>query len=75
MCLAIPVKVIKINGEKAIVDADGLQKEISIMLLPQIKVGDYVLLHSGFAIKRVDLEEAKETLKLVEEIINSESKK
>jgi len=75
MCLAIPVKVIKINGEKAIVDANGLQKEISIMLLPQIKAGDYVLLHSGFAIKRVDLEEAKETLKLVEEIINSESKK
>lgn len=75
MCLAIPVKVIKIKGEKAVVDADGLQKEISIMLLPQIKVGDYVLLHSGFAIKRVDLEEAKETLKLIEEIINSESKK
>ncbi len=71
MCLAIPAKVIKINGEKAIIDADCVQKEISIMLLPDIKAGDYVLLHSGFAIHKVEAEDAQETLKLIKEIIKN----
>ena len=71
MCLAIPVKVIKINGDKAIIDADGVQKEIGIMLLPDIKAGDYVLLHSGFAIHKVEAEDALETLKLIKEIIKN----
>ena len=70
MCLAIPVKVVNVNGDKARIDADGVQKEISIMLLPDIKAGDYVLLHSGFAIHKVEASDAKETLKLINEIVD-----
>ena len=72
MCLAIPVKVVKINGDRAVIDADGIQKEVSTLLLRGVKVDDYVLLHSGFAIKKIDPEDAKETLKLIEEITKNE---
>jgi len=67
MCLAIPVKVVKIAGDTATIDAGGVLKDISILLSPEVKVGDYVLLHAGFAIQKIDEEEAKETLKIIRE--------
>ncbi len=60
MCLAIPAKVIKIDGKKAEVDFGGNTREVSIVLTPQVKVGDYVLLHAGFAIQVIDEKEAQE---------------
>ena len=67
MCLAVPVKIVKKTGDKATVDADGVLKDISILLLPEVKVGDYVLLHAGFAIQEIDEKEAMETLKIMQE--------
>ena len=58
MCLAIPGKIIKINGEKAIADFNGIRKEINISLV-KVKIGDYAIVHAGFAIEKMDEKEAK----------------
>ena len=68
MCLAIPAKVTSIDGLMAQVEMAGVTRETSIMMLPETKVGDYVLIHAGFAIQRLDEEEALETLRLFEQI-------
>jgi hydrogenase expression/formation protein HypC len=68
MCLAVPVKVIAIDGMEADVDIGGVERRVSIMLTPEVKVGDYVLLHTGYAINVIDEQRAKETLELFEEI-------
>jgi hydrogenase expression/formation protein HypC len=68
MCLAIPVRVVSIEGDEAETELAGVRRRVSIMLTPQVKVGNYVLLHTGYAIGIVNEAEAKETLKLLEEI-------
>ena len=68
MCLAVPVKVIAIDGMEADVDIGGVERRVSIMLTPEVKAGDYVLLHTGYAINVIDEQRAKETLELFEEI-------
>ncbi len=65
MCLAVPSKIIEINNNRAKADFGGVHRTISVQLLPGVKVGDYVLVHTGFAIGKVDPEEARLTLKLV----------
>lgn len=70
MCLAVPVKVVSIEGDEAETEIGGVRRRVSVALTPEVKVGDYVLLHTGYAIGVVDEVEAKETLKLFEEIIN-----
>jgi hydrogenase expression/formation protein HypC len=72
MCLAIPAKVKSIKGDMAIVDVSGVQREASVMMTPKVKVGDYIIMHAGFAIQILDTEEAEETLRLLEEIAASE---
>ena len=68
MCLAVPVKIVFINGDEAETEIGGVRRRISIAFTPEAKVGDYVLLHTGYAIGVVDEVEAEETLKLLEEI-------
>lgn len=68
MCLAIPALIKKINGEQAEVDIDGTTREISLQLTPEAKEGDYVLLHTGYAISIIDAAEAEETLDIFREI-------
>jgi len=68
MCLAIPARVIDINGPTAVIDAGGNRREVNVSLLDDLEVGDYVLVHAGFAISKWAEEEAKETLKIWEEI-------
>jgi hydrogenase expression/formation protein HypC len=68
MCLAIPVKLVEIKDHIGVVDIGGLKKECRLDLLPDAKIGDYVLLHAGFAIQKLDTQSAEETLKLFEEI-------
>ncbi|MBA7600080.1 MAG: HypC/HybG/HupF family hydrogenase formation chaperone [Actinomycetia bacterium] len=66
MCLAIPTKIVKIeNNQIAEVDLSGVRMKISLVLLPEAKIGDYVLVHAGFAINVLSDEEAKETLKVL----------
>ncbi|PIW06534.1 MAG: HypC/HybG/HupF family hydrogenase formation chaperone [Comamonadaceae bacterium CG17_big_fil_post_rev_8_21_14_2_50_60_13] len=72
MCLALPVKVIQVGlgatGDSALVDLGGVQKEISVELLDDVQVGDYVILHVGYALSRLDPEEAERTLTLFSEM-------
>ncbi len=68
MCLAVPVRVLQIDGQKALVELGGLARQTSIMLVPDTQVGDYVLLHAGFAIQKLDEREAEETMRLFAEI-------
>ena len=69
MCLAVPVQVVSMEGNEADVEIGGVKRKVSIMLTPEVRVGDYVLLHTGYAISVIDEAEAKETLKLFTEII------
>ena len=65
MCLAIPVRVVEIKaGDLAIVDLAGIRKEISLALVDGVEVGDYVILHVGYALTRLDRDEAERTLAL-----------
>jgi len=68
MCLGIPAKIVRIDEVMAEVDVGGVKRKISIQLLQDVRIGEYVLLHAGFAIQRIDEKEARKTLKLVEEI-------
>ena len=68
MCLAIPALIKKIDGEQAEVDIDGLTREVSLQLTPDAREGDYVLLHTGFAIGIIDAGEAEETLNILREM-------
>ena len=68
MCLAIPVLIQEIEGSEAVVEIGGVQRKISLALTPEAKMGHYVLVHAGFAIGVLDEQEARETLKLFEEM-------
>ncbi len=69
MCLAIPSKIVKIENNIATIDVDGVQRETSLLLLEAPKVGDYVIVHAGFAINKINEEDAKESLKLLREAV------
>lgn len=62
MCLAVPMKIESISGDYGIVNASGVRREIGLMLIDNPKIGDYVLVHAGFAIQKLDEEEARRTL-------------
>lgn len=68
MCLAIPVQIKSIEGSEAEVEFGGITQKISVFLTPEARIGDYVLLHAGYAISVLDEEEAQETLRIFEEI-------
>ena len=69
MCLAIPAKVIqRLENDHALVEVGGVRNQISLMLVDNVAVGDYVIVHVGFAIARLDAEEAEKTLALFDEI-------
>lgn len=71
MCLAVPSKVISTNDMMATIDAYGARKEVSLLLMPDpVKVGDYVLVHAGFAIQKVDEDAAQDSLGLIKQIID-----
>ena len=75
MCLALPVRVVEIgsgaDSDRAVVDLGGVRKEISLALLDGVQVGDYVILHVGYALSRLDPEEAEKTLALFAELDQS----
>lgn len=68
MCLAIPVLIKSIEDKEAEVEIGGISRRISLELTPEAKVGDYAIVHTGYAINILDQEEAEETLRLLEEI-------
>ncbi|MEA2104841.1 MAG: HypC/HybG/HupF family hydrogenase formation chaperone [Candidatus Cloacimonadota bacterium] len=68
MCLAVPYRVVSIKGNKAKADVYGVVKEIDVRILQNLKEDDFVLVHAGFAIQKVNQEEAHETLRLLEKL-------
>ena len=72
MCLAIPGKVIKIDSEMATIDVGGVKRSASLMLLADVEVGDYVIVHAGFAIHKVDSGEAQASLRLFRKLAAAE---
>lgn len=75
MCLAVPAKVIQKKDMIATVEVDGIRRNISMMLLPEAKEGDYILMHAGFAIQVIDEQEALETAKLMKEVFGVDDNK
>lgn len=71
MCLAVPMQVINITGSKGVVTSGGIETEISLDLTPEAVEGDYVIVHAGFAIQRLDADEAKETLEIFQRLEQS----
>jgi len=68
MCLAIPSKIIKIENDIGIIDVEGVRRKVSLMLLENAKVGEYVIVHAGFAIHKIDESAAMESLKYLREL-------
>ncbi|MFC5303268.1 HypC/HybG/HupF family hydrogenase formation chaperone [Azospira restricta] len=68
MCLALPCKVVAIDGETATIDVSGMKKDISLALLDDVAVGDYVIVHVGYALTKLDPDEAEKTLALFAEM-------
>lgn len=69
MCLAIPGKVLSIEGQKANVDFDGVQKKVVVALLPKLEIGKYVIVHAGYAIQVLDEDEAMESIQQWRELV------
>lgn len=69
MCLAVPARVTEINGEDAVLDYGGIRRKANISLLNDVNIGDYVLVHVGYAISKMDEAEALGTLKLWDELL------
>ena len=70
MCLAVPMQVKTIENEMAVCEIDGVKREASLMMLDSVQVGDYVLIHAGFAIERIDEDEAQLTLQALREALD-----
>jgi hydrogenase expression/formation protein HypC len=72
MCLAIPAKILSIDGNTAMADFDGTQKKIVVALLPKAQVGKYVIVHAGFAIEVVNEAAAQESLAIWRELVEKD---
>ena len=69
MCLGVPMQVMSIDGEMAVCEIDGVRREASLMMVDGIAIGDFVVIHAGFAIEKLDEEDARETLQIFRELI------
>jgi hydrogenase expression/formation protein HypC len=67
MCLAIPSKIVEIENSMAIIDVEGVRRKASLLLLEDVAVGDYVIVHAGYAINKLDAAAARESLELLRE--------
>jgi hydrogenase expression/formation protein HypC len=71
MCYAIPAKVTELKGDVAKVDYGGVSKKVNTSLLDKLKIGDYVLIHAGFAIEKLDKKSAEESLEIIQNMIEA----
>jgi len=72
MCLAIPGEIVEIEGEHGTVDFGGTKSKVNITFIPDLKKGDFVIVHVGYAIHTMTRGEAEESLKLINEVLNEE---
>ena len=71
MCLAVPAKVVELKGTEGVVELAGVRREADFSLLPDVRLGDWVIVHAGFAIEKYSEEEAQETLRLISEMLDA----
>jgi len=71
MCLAIPLKIAEINGKEAMAEIEGVKRKIRIDFIKELKVGDYVIVHAGFAIEKLDEKLALENMELIKEVTDA----
>jgi hydrogenase expression/formation protein HypC len=71
MCYAIPAKVTELKGDTAKVDYGGVSKKVNTSLIDKLKIGDYVLIHAGFAIEKLDKKSAEESLEIIQNMIEA----
>ena len=72
MCLAVPMKLVEIGDDTGIAELGGVTREVNLGLLEGINIGDYIIVHAGFAIQKLDKEQAEETLDLLRELAGNE---
>lgn len=72
MCLAVPMRVVEIKGSQASADLGGVKRWVNLALLEDVKINDYIVVHAGFAIQKLDLKEAEETLAVLQEMIDTQ---
>jgi len=72
MCVALPMKLTSLEGHEGIAEQEGLKVKINTMLLPEAEIGDYVIVHAGFAIQLVDEEDAQRSIELFRELAAQE---
>jgi hydrogenase expression/formation protein HypC len=70
MCLGVPMRVMSIEGDLALCEIDGVRREASLMMVDGIEAGDYVIIHAGFAISKLDEADAEETLRVFRELLD-----
>lgn len=71
MCVGVPMRVISIDGTNAVAEIDGVRRETSLVLMDEeVREGDFVIVHAGFAISRLDEEDARQTLELMHQLFN-----
>ena len=68
MCLAIPMEITEIKGNEAVAEAGGIRKDVRLDLLEGAEIGDFILIHTGYAIEKLDPKEARETLELIKQV-------
>lgn len=71
MCLAVPLRITELHGRDAVGERDGIRRNIRVDFIPQPRVGDYVIVHAGFAIERLDEEQALEDIAAAREVENA----
>lgn len=69
MCLAVPARIVELNGEMAKVEVGGVHRMVSLMMVPDAKLGDYVITHAGFALHKVDEADALASIELLRELV------
>lgn len=69
MCLGVPLKLLEVHGDTGVVEMGGVRRKVNLSLVPEVKTGNYVIVHAGFAITVMNEEEAEETLRLLNEIM------
>lgn len=76
MCVGVPMQVISVDGDDIVAETDGVRRSASLMMLgDEVKVGDFLIIHAGFAISKLDEEEARETLRMMREAFSEEDMK
>jgi hydrogenase expression/formation protein HypC len=68
MCLAIPARIVSIDGTSGVIDVEGVRREVSLLLVPGAQIGEYALVHAGFAISVIDEDEAQRSLDALAEL-------